>query len=52
MARKNAAKSKGTAMAEKTRARSNKLSDPERERLLGKVLERIHKARPAQRVYS
>lgn len=37
-------------MAEKTRARANKLSDPQRERLLGKVLSRIYKARPAQRV--
>jgi len=34
-------------MTEKTRARANKLSDPQRERLLGKVLERIYKDQPA-----
>ncbi len=42
MARKNTSKSKGMPMAEKTRARANKLCDSQRERLLGKVLERIY----------
>jgi hypothetical protein len=36
-------KSKGTLMAEETRAKSNHLSDEERHRLMGKALERIYR---------
>jgi hypothetical protein len=36
-------KSKGTIMAEETRAKTNRLSDEERHRLMGKALERIYK---------
>jgi hypothetical protein len=37
-------KSKGTVMAEKTRATANRLSHKERHELMGKALERIYKS--------
>jgi hypothetical protein len=37
-------KSKGTLMAEETRAKGNRLSHEERHRLMGKALERIYKS--------
>jgi hypothetical protein len=40
---KKTAKSKGTAMAAKIRAKTNHLSDRERERLMGRALELIYK---------
>lgn len=43
MALKKTAKSKGTAMAEKIRAKTNQLSDHQRERLMGRALELIYK---------
>jgi hypothetical protein len=35
-------KSKGTLMAEETRAKANRLSHEERQQLMGKALERIY----------
>jgi hypothetical protein len=37
------AKSKGTIMAEQTRAKANRLSHEERQQLMGKALERIYR---------
>jgi hypothetical protein len=37
-------KSKGTVMAEETRAKANRLSHEERHDLMGKALERIYKS--------
>ena len=37
-------KSKGTVMAEETRAKANGLSHEERHQLMGKALERIYKS--------
>ncbi len=36
-------KSRGTVMAEETRAKANHLSDEKRHHLMGKALERIYK---------
>ena len=40
----SASKSKGTVMAEETRAKANPLSHEERHELMGKALERIYKS--------
>ena len=40
---KKTTKSKGTAMAAKIRAKTNRLGDHERERLMGRALELIYK---------
>lgn len=45
MAEQNQQKTKGTAMAEKTRAKTNHLPDNERQGLMGRALERIYKGR-------
>ena len=45
MADQNQQKTKGTVMAEKTRAKTNHLSDSDRQGLMGRALERIYKGR-------
>jgi hypothetical protein len=41
--KKKTAKTKGTAIAEKARAKTNRLSDSERQSLMGRALELIYK---------